>query len=74
MVTAFFLGDVNMMNWLLLNGGDGAISDSAGDLPIHYAAIGSKPMSVLSLVDKGAFILSVPLYVHNLRMECVLIR
>jgi len=53
MITAYE-GDVNMMNWLLLNGGDGAISDSAGDLPIHYAAIGSKPMSVLSLVDKGS--------------------
>merc|ERR1719309_1787316 len=51
---AAYEGDVNMLNWLLINGGDGAISDSAGDLPIHYAAIGSKPMAILCLVDKGS--------------------
>ena len=42
-----------MVDWLLGNGGDALITDSAGDISLHYAAIGAKPLAILTLVDKG---------------------
>ena len=48
-----FIGHVNVIDWLLLNGGDAGIPDTAGDLPLHYAAISAKPLAILTLVDKG---------------------
>ena len=47
------LGQINLLSWLLANGGDGSIADGAGDLAIHYAAIGDQPLAILTLADKG---------------------
>ncbi len=49
----FSVGHVNVIDWLVLNGGDAGISDTAGDIPLHYAAIAAKPLAILTLVDKG---------------------
>ena len=47
------LGQISLLSWLLANGGDGSIADGAGDLAIHYAAIGDQPLAILTLADKG---------------------
>ena len=46
-------GYIEIMRTVLDHGGDGSLADPVGDLPIHYAAIGSKPRAILTLVDKG---------------------
>ena len=64
----FDKGNVALINWLLGSGGDGGIADSSGDLPLHYAAIGAKPLAILTLVDKGK-----QNFAYNLRIHTILI-
>merc|ERR1719354_544747 len=54
LMVAAYQGYVEILRTILSSGGDGSIPDQTGDLPIHYAAIGSKPATVLTLIDRGS--------------------